>query len=185
MKKTIVLTAGFLLAFFFHNSANAQSSNFSDVKGVNLVNAGIGLGTYGLSGTGGLPIVASFEHGFTKNISAGIETSLIQKTYSAYWKYSYLLIGARGSYHFSEALNLSNPNLDVYGGAGLLYRHYSVKTKGSVIDDEPGYDWQASGSDMTIDLHVGARYLFSEHVGGFAELGYGISPLKLGVSLKF
>lgn len=185
MKKAIVLTAGLLLAFFFQNSANAQSNHFSDVKGVNLVNAGIGIGTYGLSGTGGVPLVASFEHGFTKNISAGIETSLVQKSYGAYWKYAYFLVGARGSYHLNEVLNVANPNLDVYGGAGLLYRHFSFKEKGGFGGDEPDYGYKASGSDMTIDLHAGARYLFNEHVGGFAELGYGISPLKLGVSLKF
>lgn len=185
MKKNILLIAGLLLALFVQNNANAQSTGFDDVKGSNMLNAGIGLGSYGLSGTGGLPLVASFEHGVSKNISAGVEAGFIQQKFSADWKYTYLIVGARGSYHFSEALKISNPNLDVYGGAGLLYRHFSFKYQDKNQVDEPGIDWSSSGGDLTIDLHAGARYMFNGSVGGFAELGYGISPLKLGVSFKF
>lgn len=184
MKKTTLLTALLVLVLSFHNKAQAQTANFTDVKGLNLLNAGIGLGTYGLSGTGGLPLVASFEHGITSNIGVGVEASFIQKNFGAGWKYTYLVFGARGSYHFNEALNVSNPNLDVYGGAGLLYRHFSFNGK-DYYSGEPSYDYSSSGGDLTIDLHAGARYLFSERVGGFAEVGYGISPLKLGVSFKF
>ena len=34
-------------------------------------------------------------------------------------------------------------------------------------------------------LNAGIRYRFSEHVGIFAELGYGISILNLGLNFKF
>lgn len=185
MKNKFVLAAALLLSSFVSNQVFAQkSSGFEDVKGMNFLNAGIGLGSYGLSGTGGLPITASFEHGFTKNISAGVQLGFIQKSYFDYWKYTYLMFGARGSYHFNEALNISNPKVDVYGGAGLIYRHYSVKYNGE--GTEPGdYYGKASSGDITIDLHAGGRYLFNDHIGAFAELGYGISPLQLGLSVKF
>jgi len=185
MKKNILLAAGLLLAFLVQNSANAQNQtkDFSDVKGMNLLNAGIGLGSYGLYGTGGLPVVASFEHGFTKNITAGIEAGFVQRSYAVDWTYTYVLVGARGSYHFSEVLKIANPKLDVYGGAGLIYRNYNSSVK--LSGNQPGNAYNSNDSDMTIDLHAGAHYFFSDHVGGFAELSYGISPLKLGVALTF
>ena len=32
---------------------------------------------------------------------------------------------------------------------------------------------------------VGARYFFAKNLGGFAELGYGVSYLNLGLAYKF
>ncbi len=188
MKKKLVLIAGLLLSLAAKNNLMAQDSkgaDFQNVKGINLLNAGIGLGSYGLSGTGGLPLTASFEHGFSKNISAGASLGFIQKKYFDSWKYTYLLFGARGSYHFNEALKITNPKVDVYAGAGLLYRHYSIKYTDKGFDGEPMFNVNTSGGDITIDLHAGARYLFSDRIGGFAELGYGISPLQLGLAVKF
>ena len=46
-------------------------SSAQDIKGVNHLNAGIGVGTFGFSGSGGIPIVASFEHGITDKIGVG------------------------------------------------------------------------------------------------------------------
>jgi hypothetical protein len=187
MKKTLLLTAGLLFSLFAKNNLFAQDANasgFNDVKGVNLLNAGVGLGSYGLSGTGGLPLTASFEHGFSKNISAGASLGFIQKKYAFDWKYTYLLFGARGSYHLNEAVKVANPKLDVYAGAGLFYRRYSFTyTDGAFEDSE--YELDASGGDLDFELHAGGRYMFNKGVGAFAELGYGISPLQVGVTLKF
>ncbi|WP_121352047.1 hypothetical protein [Flavisolibacter nicotianae] len=183
MKKNIRLTAFvLLLACFLQTNIKAQSNDaFGDVKGTNLLNAGVGLGSFGLSGTGGLPLIASFEHGVSRNISVGLEAGFIQQKYASDWKYTYLIFGARGSYHFA----INNPKLDLYGGAGLLYRHFSFTYTDGNTGDQPAYDFNSSGGDMIIDLHAGTRYLFNDHVGAFGELSYGISPLKLGVALKF
>lgn len=184
MKRKILFAAGIVFSLLATKGASAQkSSGFTDVNGVNFLNAGIGLGSYGLYGTGGLPLTASFEHGFSKNISAGLEAGFIQRKYALDdWKYTYFIIGARGSYHFNEALNIDNPKLDVYGGLGLLYRHFKVKYGNGELND---YYGKASSGDMTVDLHAGGRYQFSDNLGAFAEVGYGISPLKLGITLKF
>lgn len=40
-------------------------------------------------------------------------------------------------------------------------------------------------SGLYAGIHLGSRYMFSEKVGGFAEVGYGISALRLGVRAKF
>ena len=65
MKKTFLFTAMIAAALFSTLSSKAQ-----DVKGKHFINAGIGIGTFGFSGTGGLPVTASYEHGFTDKISA-------------------------------------------------------------------------------------------------------------------
>jgi len=182
MKKKIVLAAVIVFSLLMNNNLSAQEpSKFNDVTGTNFVNAGIGIGSYGLYGTGGLPLTASFEHGLSKNISAGLEAGYIQRKYVDGWKYSYFMIGVRASYHFNELLKVTDPKLDVYGGAGLLYRHFKIKYTGEWNE----YYGKATDGDVTVDLHAGARYLFNNNLGAFAEVGYGISPLKLGVSLKF
>jgi hypothetical protein len=181
--KSLSFAVAFLFLFAQKNAfaQSSKSTGFTDVKGVNLLNAGIGLGTYGLYGSGGLPITASFEHGFTDKISAGIGFGFVQRKYYHDWKYTYLMFQVRGSYHFNELLEIDNPKLDVYGGTGLIYRHYKLKY------DEGGtiYDYKSSGGSVTIDLHAGGRYMFNDHLGAYAEVGYGISPLQLGVSFKF
>lgn len=184
MKKKILLTTGLLLLFVSNQllAQHPESTGFADVKGMNFINAGVGLGAYGLYGTGGLPLTASFEHGITKNISAGASVGFVQRKYMYDWKYTYFIFGVRGSYHFNEVLKISNPKIDVYGGTGLIYRHYKINYK-----DDTGYpyDYKTSGSAVDVDLHAGGRYLFNEHVGAYAELGYGISPLQVGLSFKF
>jgi len=177
------LVIAFVFLFAQDNLMAQTTDGFTNVKGVNFLNAGIGLGSYGLYGTGGLPLTASFEHGVTENISAGVSLGYVQRKYVYDWKYTYIIFGARGSYHFNELLNLQEPKLDVYGGAGLLYRHWKFKythSGGDAVDD-----YKSSGGSVTVDLHAGGRYRFNEHIGAYAEVGYGISPLQLGVTVIF
>jgi len=160
-------------------TAAATSVNAQSVKGKNFVNAGIGLGTYGLYGTGGLPITASYEHGFTDDISAGVYVGFVGRKYANDWKYRYKVFGVRGSYHFNDLLNVTEPKLDVYGGASILYRSYTLKYEAE------GQKYKSTDGDVTIGIHAAARYMFAENVGAYAEVGYGLSPLQLGVTFVF
>ena len=184
MKNNILAGAILMICFLMQNSANAQNKNSvsDNVKGTSYLQAGIGLGSYGMSGTGGMPITASYEYGFAKNFSAGLSAGFVKKSFLTDWKYTYLIFGVRGSYHFNEALKVNNPNLDLYGGAGLIYRRYSMKAMDAI---DPAYNYSASGGTVDFELHAGGRYYFGKQVGAFAELGYGISPLQLGVTVKF
>src|ERR1700737_77119 len=149
MKKTQRLLLGlFLMTFSISTVSMAQN-----VKGSNFVNAGIGIGTFGFSGTGGLPVTLSFEHGFTDKISAGACLAMVHTTYATDWKYSYYLFGVKGSYHFNEELKITNPKVDVYGGASIFYRGYRVKYTGPDNQKET-----ASAGGMAIAIHAGARY---------------------------
>jgi hypothetical protein len=42
--------------------------------------------------------------------------------------------------------------------------------------------WSGSGSGVAYSLFVGGRYYFNQHIGVFAELGYGVAWLNLGVA---
>ncbi|MBO9732658.1 MAG: hypothetical protein J7623_28705 [Chitinophaga sp.] len=180
------------IAVFFIGNANAQSPKkelLSTAKGSSYLNLGVGLGSYGLVGTGGIPIVASYEYGVAKNISAGIGIGYVKRKFTSEDKYTYLMFTARGSYHFNELMKLSNPKLDIYAGAGLVYRRYTYKYTelfpGSEGEAAYTKDYTTSGGNVDAEIHAGARYLFTNHIGAFAELGYGISPLQLGLTLVF
>jgi hypothetical protein len=173
MKKILSLTAlcVALLAFSTTKSAAQAYQN-----GRNYLNAGIGLGTYG---GGGLGLNASFEHGFTDQISAGGIVAYSRYNFGVLdYRWNFLMFGARGSYHLTELLNINNDKLDLYAGLGLGYRAASYSG--------PGGSYVGTlGSGVFFMGHVGARYFFSENVGGFAEAGAGVSNLLLGVTFKF
>ncbi|GAB3036536.1 hypothetical protein [Spirosoma pulveris] len=143
-------------------------------KGSKLLNLGIGVGGYGGIGFGGGGVAfgGSFEAGVAKNITVGGIASF--RSYSGFG--SYYSIGARGSYHFNELLNMSDEKVDLYAGLGLIYSGFSYK------DGYLSSAYNYGGIDL--GLHLGGRYFFSDKVGAFAEVGVGVAPLQLGVTFK-
>ncbi|MEQ9414505.1 MAG: hypothetical protein RIF39_11770, partial [Cyclobacteriaceae bacterium] len=90
-------------------------------------------------------------------------------------------IGARGSYHFSELLNLNNEKIDLYGGLTLGYRNFSWSDSGFGSGLGNSY-----GSRAFLGIYAAGRYYFSEKVGAFLEVGaVGSTNAKLGVAFKF
>ena len=89
-------------------------------------------------------------------------------------KWNYTLVGVRSAYHFN---GLDVENLDVYGGVmlGLYFVNYSDNNSSSSLN---------YSNNVGLSLYAGGRYYFSESFGGFAEVGYGVSYLTLGVSFK-
>lgn len=175
MKTKLFLAVAFLLAL-----SSATFAQKAYQEGSNVINAGIDLGdTYYGWGYSSIAISGSFEHGITDNISAGGILGYGTSTYNApdySVKYTNVLIGARGSYHF-----LTTDVWDPYAGADLGYVTLSHSYSGSI---DPGYGYVGSG--LKLWLHGGARYYFSPGVGAFGELKIGSSIiLGLGVSFKF
>ena len=139
----------------------------------NFLDPGVGLGTY----YKGLPFGVSFEHGFTLSISAGAFLEYSSYNYADFgYKLNITYFGVRGSYHFAELFHVTNPKFDPYGGVSLGY--YNVGFNG----EDFGSPYS---STVFLGIHAGARYMFNEHVGGFAEVGYGVSALQVGASFKF
>lgn len=177
MKKIYVFTfIVFSTLAMYGSSVHAQS-----VKDKNFASLGLGIGSYGLSGTGGIPITVSFEHGFTDQISGGGFASIIKRKFYKDYTYTYYVIGAKASYHLNEALKVENPKFDLYGGLSLFYRGFNLK----YANGEVGSLYKSNGGNIGIGIHAGGRYSFNNSIGGFAELGYGVSPLQIGVSIKF
>ncbi len=172
-----------IFSFIFVLSLLISSASFAQYeKGDKLLNVGIGLSSYY---GGGLPIGASFEYGVTDDISVGAQIDYYSWGYnfgSGYkYKYTFLPIAVRGSYHLNKVLNLNTDKVDLYGGAALGYyiSSYSDNSGYTGIYDN-GY-----GNKVLFGIHAGARYYFKPTLGAFAELGYGVSALKIGVAFKF
>lgn len=181
---------GLILALFFIcGIASAQSPTFN--KGDKVLNLGIGFGS-GLYTGGGyssqMPALsASLEVGVVDNVidkgtigvggyigytSAKYDFSGPGYTYG--WKYSNLVIAARGAFHYPLV-----EKLDTYAGLALGYDIVTAKETGNFPTGV-----SATGSGVYLSGFVGARYYFSDKFAGLLELGSGIAYFNLGVAIK-
>jgi hypothetical protein len=114
----------------------------------------------------------------------GFQTSSYKYDYSYYYqhRWNYYLLAARGVYH-PDVLNWDKGEL--YGGAliGVRYQSYRFTTN----SPDPGV-FVNRYNDRSIwpaySLFIGGRYYFTPAAAIFGELGWGISYLTLGISLK-
>lgn len=180
MKKTIFA----ILAVFVATLAHAQQP-FQE--GTTMANLGIGVGT-NLGGLGNArpAISIAVDHGFWDVGGPGVislggylgNTGYKYNGPSYTSKWNYVVIGVRGAYHYNGFTSV--PELDLYGGLMLAYNiaNYSYEGGGTPISNN-------YGSDLGLTAFVGARYFFTDNFGAFAELGYGVSALNVGVTYKF
>jgi hypothetical protein len=184
MKKLILSVA---VVFFALTRLQGVDPTF--VKGDKALNLGIGIGATWYSGTGYQgqvpPVSASLEFGVVDNVlEKGVVGVGPYLGYSSYkweyqdwgYKYSNIILGARGTFHYPLV-----EKLDTYVGILLGYQILSAKEFGTPV----GFDYSASSSGISTAGFVGARYYFKELIGVLAELGYGITYLNLGIVLKF
>lgn len=151
------------------------------------LNLGIGLlPTYlGTSNSKIPPLMASYDHPFQENITIGgyIGYSTAEFVQSSVFlnysiDYSYVLIGARGTYHFE----ISNEKIDPYIGLHLGYNVVSTSING--CDDPIFCDaLDVSASSIGYAGLLGAKYQMSENLKLFGEVGYGVSILSFGITL--
>src|SRR4030042_6386010 len=185
MKK---ISALLFVAFFALVQLAAQEPTF--VKGDKALNLGIGLGSTLYSGTYYKsqipPVSASLEFGIVDNIlekgvigvGPYLGYSSFKYEYSGWgWKYSNIIVGVRGIFHYPLV-----DKLDTYTGLLLGYSIASSKEFGNIV---PGWDYSYSAGGVAWSWFVGGRYYFKETFAVMAELGYGIAYLTLGVALKF
>lgn len=161
--------------------ANAQEIFQTGTKAVNV---GVGLGGT-LAGTTIPPLSVSFDYGVKDNLINGENGSISAGGYIGYTassidfgvsklRTSYAILGARGAFHYQFI-----PKLDTYAGIMLGYNISSSSWSGTVVDGVKSY------GGFAYSTYAGARYFFKENIGAFAELGYGIAYLNLGVTCKF
>ncbi|MBU1821603.1 MAG: hypothetical protein KKG00_08855 [Bacteroidetes bacterium] len=161
-----------LIALLAFSAQNVLAQSYQ--QGDKLLNVGIGVGTYGV---GGIGFGGSFEYGIHEAISVGALAGYSGKSYFG-TRWSVLTIGARGSYHFNELLNLDNDMIDLYAGLGLGYRNVTWNYSGIGRNDS----W---GGGITFLGHIGGKYYFQPNMAAFAELGSGFGTLQAGLAFKF
>ncbi len=199
MKVKSFIIAVFVLAFM---STNAQNT-LPFAKGNNVLCLGIGLGSTLYNGVGYTssvpPISISLDHimadglldgkagwgigGYIGYTSAKWEYTYTDpftpsNNYTYGWKYTSLIIGPRGTFHYNFL-----PKFDTYAGVLLGFNYVTSKETGN-WQYIGNYGQKASSSDLAYSVFIGGRYYFTNNFAVMAELGYGISYLNLGIALK-
>lgn len=188
MKKLfyLIFSLGLLIPFLGH----AQSFTKSDKVASLGIGVGSSLGSFdyssqipgislmyeqGIAEAGDVGVISL--GGYLGYKSFGYETS--SGGFTAKSKWNYTIIGARGAFHFSK---IPNEKLDLYAGlmASFNLLNYSYEDNSGMNTGSGGNFGNTAG----LTIFGGARYYFSEKVAGFAELGYGIAFLNLGISVK-
>jgi hypothetical protein len=95
--------------------------------------------------------------------------------WSGYYRVSHTVIGVRGALHYQLG-----DKFDAYTGLFLGYDIVSWK-----YDDSWSGAKGSVGSAFDYSWFLGARYYFTDTFAAFGELGVGLAPVNLGVSLKF
>ncbi|WP_338793546.1 outer membrane beta-barrel protein [Bernardetia sp. Wsw4-3y2] len=173
MKKLIVFL---IVCFSFSFTLSTAQAQYEQGQ----IDANLGVGFLSTFYGSGLsqsipPIGLSVDYGVTDNISVGGYAAYASTKFDTFddWRYTYTIIGVRGAYHF----DLGHEKIDTYGGALLGYNIISFSG-----DD---YFQGTAASAAAFSVFLGGRYRFTENLGAFAELGYGISVLQLGLNVKF
>ncbi|RTQ49559.1 hypothetical protein EJV47_12095 [Hymenobacter gummosus] len=156
-------------------------------------NLGIGFGVgYGYYGTlNATPAMSlSVERGSIEGVGPGIIGIGGLVGYKGYsYKYgngykstwNNILVSVRGTYHYNI---LENPKLDTYAGLSLGVRMQNWKD--TYYDNTPGLSgYKSSSAYLTSGIFIGARYMLTDNFGGFGEVGYDMSYLKIGLTARF
>ncbi len=166
------------------------SQNYA--KGDKDLNLGVGLFPtyYGPGYRIGLPPVsASFELGVTDEIGVGafvgFSTARTRKfdvlSGQYWWRYSTVTLAPRAAYHF----NLEDlEKFDLYAGVmgGLRIGTATFHSTDPQLNSN-NFDTDAAGG-ILYGFFVGGRYMATENLRLFGELGYGVSWINLGINFK-
>lgn len=196
MKKLIfnskLIALSIICVFALSQQANAQKLEPGDID----VNLGLGFGktyySFSYSGYSSFPaITISGDYGLTDDFGSGtigvgpvIGYSRASYDYSGFggdykWVLSELILGARGTYHY-EVID----NLDTYGGAMLYMINYRYKYTGDYGSFLGSDSDVVTDTDVKISIFAGAKYYFTDNIAAFGEIGYSITWLTVGASLK-
>ena len=174
--KPVQIALFFALCLFSFN-AQAQAHQTGDI----FINAGIGLGTFTY---GAVSLNSSIEYAITNEFSLGLALGYSGYNRNRYYSSSYPLkisvfyLGPRATYHFAELLDISNDQIDLYGGVFLGYGIVSARYRGERLSGYTGT------STFGYSVFGGMRYQFNPKVAAYGELGAGVSILQLGASFK-
>jgi hypothetical protein len=169
MKKITLLFVLVAVMCLLVSTGNAQYQKDKSYLGPRL-----GIGVYG----SGISFGAGYEYGVTNEISVGGLVDYYTYDWGYGFKYTYIIIGAQGNYHFGEILKWDK-KLDPF--AGLVIGYESVSWSGTEY-----YGWSAAyGSGIIIGGQAGIRYFMTPNLALYGQVGFGITYLKVGIDFKF
>ncbi|MCF8331591.1 MAG: porin family protein [Bacteroidales bacterium] len=179
MKKITILLA---LSLMFAFSASAQNYEEGDMN----LNLNIGLGSGQLPENIKLPPTSiQFEYGIAENFGLGLMVGYANTDYEirlsngdvGNFKTGHFLLGGISQYHF-----YSSERSTVFAKAMLGYDITSVTFNSD--DGMQADDFDNKNPALIYGIHIGGNYYFSDNAGIFAEIGYGLSILNIGLTLK-
>ena len=91
-------------------------------------------------------------------------------------------IAFRGVFHFGF---FDTGGFDLYAGIHTGVRLYSYSYEADYAGSLYDFEVNDSNSAFVHDVFAGGRYYMTDNLGFFAEVGYGVSYLKAGITLKF
>jgi hypothetical protein len=196
--KTVAVIATFALLNPISTFAVAKkkSSNVAPFKmGSSCLGISMGLGVsyhyYGNANQS--PALAiTYDRAVKEDVGPGtIGLGAIVAYKSASYRYSYgnyrarwsnYVVGGRCTYHFN-VFEDDIPELDLYAGLTLGLRFWSYTD--TYYDDYGTNPYNYGSAYIFAGGFAGAKYNFSKKMGAFAELGYDISYLRLGINFNF
>lgn len=189
------LLLGILVLVLVGQKSNGQVFD----KGNIAINAGVGfIGTFSYAGFSGVHRSPAFcfagEYGIMKlgpgilggGIAFGFQTASYSENAGPYYykdRWTTTMFGIRGTYH-PEFLRTEKAEL--YGIVQLSVMHfgYSFSSNDPYVNNYYYGDHSISSSFHPY-LMVGAKYYFTKNFGVYSEIGYDISLIKAGITLKF
>ncbi len=181
--------------------SNAQGGEAPFVKGSKTIAISLGFGVdygytinYGGNVTNLPTFSVSYDQGIFENVGPGtigiggvvaVKTSSYK--YEAYSNgsntnfkdnYTNFILGVRGTYHLTLLADKNN-KFDPYGGVTMGLRFFNHNS-----DNSQSYDNYNSVYPV-FGVYVGAKYNFTKNFGAFADIGYDITAIRLGVNFNF
>jgi hypothetical protein len=174
--------------FITSSTLFAQNTTETFAKGDNVLGVGIGVGgVYGIgSYSTQTPVLGvQYDRGIVELKMGGVIGAGAFVGYKNYVykfgndrvKWNIWVIGARGTFHYDL---FKVENLDTYGGMMIAFH---------VVNEDYSENYTTIGrrnynSAAYASLMAGAKYYFAPNVAGYAEIGYGVSWLTMGVAFK-
>ncbi|MFM2048363.1 MAG: hypothetical protein RI955_911 [Bacteroidota bacterium] len=202
MKKTFLLIAFLSIAFF--NKLNAQgfeegkmyiSAGFGGPYLASIVSTAVLTSSSNVNTTTIFPMYLKGEVAISDNVGVGLNIAFaglnltgthinsssnnpLNSNYTDNAKYRTVSGLLRFNYHFIKA-----QKFDPYFGVGFGYR-WGQWTYSST---DPTYDFGASKTyfPFGMDMTLGCRYMFSDNIGAYVEMGIAKSPFQFGATFRF
>jgi len=198
----------FLVACFlsFMSIATAYAEHFAFKIGENRASFGVGLGwshgIRGYSGTFNFPAASAlversilpfrdfgflsvgaqfgFHHGRRNHTGTAILPDFRES-----WTTFYFV--PRLALYFHEVFHPDDfpENIDLFVGVGLGFRHVTQRFTNEVTAQQANRDDMRTGFLLGYHFFAGGRYYFRENMAVFAEIGWGLSFLNVGITIRY